>query len=212
MSFFSTIQGYLRGSTSEVKAAMSAEGDQYIRKHIPDLASLVNGGKVWKVQDLTTTAVAVTMPTTTAGLTLQNPTSSGKHYLVLAVTGIQDVSAAGLHSWGLCHCPHQAGIALLTRDIGLTDVKGMKCGQGAYGGEAILDRGATVVNDLFSPIGGTYNSVIVSQVWSQLYADLQVPVVIPPGQHYSVGGVAHIATVEVGLGLVWAELTEDELN
>jgi len=207
----SLIKAYKRGTTDEKYLESDSSGRLYVRKGIPDLTQLVKDGKVWKAQDLTTAVVAVTMPTTTAGLTIQNPTDD-LYYLVLAVPGIQDVSAAALHSWGLCHCPHQLAIAALTRDVALTSVKGMKCGQGAYNGSAILDRGATVADDLFSPIGDTYNSVIASQVWSQLYVPLHVPVIIPPGLHYSVGGVAHSATVEVGLGLVWAEITSAELD
>ena len=194
------------------------KGTLSMSKRIPDYATLVNEGRVWKAQDGTTTAVNNgALPTTTAGLTIQNPTRDTS-YLVLAVTAIANVSPAAVTTWGLILCVHQLAVAsLYTRDVsmavtGASVGGGMKAGQGAYTGQIILDRGATVVDDGWVPIGPQVCNEIASGDWSQLYFALPVPVIIAPGHHISFGAVGESATTEVGIGLVWAEIGEDELG
>ncbi len=183
-------------------------------KRLPDFATLVQEGKVWRAQDTTTTALNNNaFPTTTAGLTLQNPAGTGKDYIVFAVTSICDVfEAAALITYSAALCVHNAAVVPYTRDIALTAIGSMKAGQGAYGGQAILDRGATVANDNWTPIGNTEKSILNAQTWNASYIALQVPVIVPEGLHISVAGVADTATVEAGFGFVWAEVDTEELE
>lgn len=189
-------------------------GAGYVSQASPPITKWVMEGKVWKVQDLTTTAcLNNVMATTTSGLTVQNPAGSGKYYVVLGVSSIADVfEAAALVTYSINHCCHAAAVVPYTRDTALTAVGGMKCGQGAYGGQVILDRAASVVDNGWSPIGNTEKSILNAQTWNSSYIALDVPVIIPPGLHYSLAATADTATVEVGLGLVWAEVDADELE
>lgn len=186
-------------------------------KHVPDFATLVMQGKVWQVQDLTTTAVLVAPPTTTSGLTVQNPPDSGKHIIVFALKGYVDVVPATLGMVSAWHCAHRLAVALLTRDIALAAtgagaVNGMKAGQGAYPGAIVLDRGATVVDDGWSPTPLQIESNIATTNFVSKEAALNVPVIIPPGLHYSIAGLATVVTFEAGWGLIWAEVDKEELE
>mgnify|MGYP001567109609 FL=1 len=186
-------------------------------KHLPDYANLVLAGKVWKAQDTTTTAVLVAIPTTVSGLTVQNPASSGKLYVVYALSAYVDVVGAGLATVSSFHCVHNLPIAALTRDFG-TGATGagsahsLLAGGGGYHGSIILDRGATVVDDGWTPTPLQIVSNIATTNFISMEAPLVTPVIIPPGGHYSIAGVATVVTYEAGWGLTWAELDFDDLD
>jgi len=195
----------------------SLKGDAFVIKRIPDYATLVMAGKVWSVQDQTTTAVLVAPPTVTAGLTVQNPAGSGKHYAVFAHSAYVDVVPATLGVVSAWHCAHKLAVVPYTRDItlqatGAAAICGEKAGQGAYDGSIILDRGATVVDDGWTPSGLELVSNIATTNFQVARAALVVPVIIPPGYHYSIQGVATVVTFEAGWGLTWAELDESDLE
>ena len=191
-------------------------GDAYVHKRLPDFATLVREGKVWKVQDLTTTAVLVAPPTTTSGLTVQNPTKD-VWYVVFALSGYVDAVPGTLGMVSAWHCAHKASVVPYTKDItlvatGAGSIGGLKAGQGAYKGEIILDRGATVVDEGWTPTPLVIESNIVTTNFIGKEAPLIVPVVIPPGYHYSIEGMATVVTFQVGWGLTWAELEREELQ
>ena len=209
------LQKLLNGS-SEVSARGLASGAANVYKHIPDMASLVYANKVWAVQDQTTTAGLTAPPTTTAGLTMQNPASSGKVYIVFGISAIGDVTPAAIEQITLWHCAHKLAVVPYTRDISLQAtgagaIMGMAALQGAYDGVAILDRGATVVDDGWCPISTIDFHIGVSLVDYGILQPLIVPVIIPAGGHYSVAPLVTEATQELGLGFVWAEVDADEL-
>ena len=64
----------------------------------------------------------------------------------------------------------------------------------------------------WSPIGNTEKSVLNAQTWNSSYVALDVPVIIPPGLHYSIAATGDTVTVEVGIGIVWAEVDAEELE
>ena len=198
-----------------VMARGTREGALRTVAHIPPFADLVMAGKVWTVQDLTTTAVLVAPPGVTSGLTVQNPTKD-LYYVVFALKGYVDVVPATLGMVSAWHCAHKLPVVPYTRDIllqatGAGAINGVKAGQ-IYGGQIILDRGATVVDDGWTPSPLQIESNIATTNFVSREAPLNVPVIIPPGLHYSIAGLATVVTFEAGWGLVWAELEEDELS
>jgi hypothetical protein len=213
------MQTKVRGMTdagAEIDVRASAKGALSIFKHIPDMASLVYAGKVWQVQDQTTTAGLTAPPTTTAGLTMQNPAGSGRVYIVFGVSFIGDVTPAAIEQVTIWHCAHKLAVVPYTRDItlqatGAAAIMGMAALQGAYDGSAILDRGATVVDDGWCPISTSDFHIGVSLVDFGLYIPLDVPVIIPAGGHYSTAPLVTEATQEIGLGFKWAEVEVDDL-
>ena len=213
MSFLNKL---LHGS-DEISQVGLANGSASIYKRIPDMATLVYAGKVWQVQDQTTTAAATAPPTVTAGLTMQNPAASGRVYIVLGVSFILDVQAAAIEQVTLWHCAHKLAGVALTRDItlqatGAAAIMGMAALQGAYDGSVILDRGATVVDDGWCPISTGDFHVGASLVDVGQLQPLVVPVIIPPGGSYSVHALVTEATQEIGHGFIWAEVEEDDLS
>lgn len=203
--------------SSEIDLQALGNGSLSIFKKIPDLASLAYAGKVWQVQDQTTTAGLTAPPTTTAGLTMQNPTGSGRVYVVMGVSFIGDVTPAAIEQVTIWHCAHKLAAAALTRDItlqatGAGAIMGMAALQGAYDGSIILDRGATVIDDGWCPISTVDFHIGVSLVDFGLLIPLLVPVIVPAGGSYSVAPLVTEATQEIGLGFLWAEVDEDDLS
>ncbi len=192
-------------------------GATSVFKKMPDMASLVYAGKVWQVQDQTTTAGLTAPPTTTAGLTMQNPAGSGCIYVVMGVSFIGDVTPAAIEQVTIWHCAHKLAVVPYTRDItlqatGAAAIMGLAALQGAYDGEVILDRSATVVDDGWCPISTIDFHIGVSLVDFGLLIPLIVPVIVPAGGHYSVAPLVTEATQEIGLGFLWAEVPVEDLE
>ncbi len=214
MSF---LEKLLRASGVEVSSKGLGNGAKSVFKHIPDLATLVYAGKVWQVQDQTTTAGLTAPPTTTGGLTIQNPSTSGRIYIVFATSFIQDVTPAAIEQVTIWHCTQKLAGAALTRDItlqatGAAAINGFAALQGAYDGSVILDRSATCVDDGWAPISQGDFHVGVSLVDVGALIMLPLPVIIPPGGSYVVAALVTEATQEIGHGFIWAEVEADDLT
>lgn len=191
-------------------------GDLITTRRLPDLATLVKEGKVFSLLDTTTTVALVARPTTTASLTIQNPASSGKFYVVFELAIYTDVVPATLGVVTVWHCVAKLAAAALTRDLVL---QGTGAGSATpllagstYGGVAIVDRGATVVDDGWVPTPLDLVSNIATTNFQGKAAKLTVPVIIPPSFHYSLQTTATVVTFESALGMTWAEVDEDELE
>jgi hypothetical protein len=195
----------IRGTATESKITVAKDGSLFIASFLPPLAPLVASGAVFAAKEASTTTCATAPPTTTAGLTMQNPQGSGKIYVVLAVFGENDVNAASEESFGIMHCVHKNAAAALTRDI--TVIAGYLAGGGVYPGSVVLDAGATVVDDGWTVVGNSAaENSKASAAWGQLFVPLMIPVVVKPGGSYSLEAVSTSATTEVALGIVWAEI------
>ena len=184
-------------------------------KRIPDYATLVNEAKVFEAMDTTTTVALVARPTTVASLTVQNPSGSGKHYVVFGLLIYTDVVPATLGTVTVWHCIHKLAAAAFTRDLALggTGAGSATCLKAgvSYSGQAIFDRGATVVDDGWTPTPLTLVSNIATTNFQSNAARLIAPVIMPPGFHYSLQTTATVVTFESALGVLWAELDESDL-
>lgn len=183
-----------------------------VAKRVPDFMDSVLKKKVWKVQDLTTTAVLNdVLPTTVSALTVQNPTRE-LWYVVYGYSAIGNVSPASLGAVSFSHAAHKAlTTTLYAQDLALTTIGPYLPGQGAYNGEIRLARGATVADDGWTPIGKMITNAINSQTWLSYQEMLDIAVVIPPGYHWSLGATGNDATFEVGMGITWGEFKLEEL-
>lgn len=190
-------------------------GDAYVAKRIPDFASAVMDGKVFEALDTTTTVALVARPTTLASLTIQNPATSAKHYVIYGLKIYTDVVPATLGTVTVWHCAHKLAAAALTRDLVLQGTgagTAMCCKAGVnYGGAAIIDRGATVVDDGWIPTELVLVSNIATTNFQSNSAKLNVPVIIPPGMSYSLQTTATVVTFESALGFTWGEFDEADL-
>lgn len=199
------------------KPLRSTKGGSLFTAHrIPDFATLVNEGKVFSFQDTTTTVALVARPTTTASLTVQNPASSGKHYVIFELNMYTDVVPATLGLVTVWHCVHKLPVAALTRDLvlqgtGAGTAMSLKGGS-TYNGQMIVDRGlTTIIDDGWIPTPLQLVNNIATTNFASNAAKLNAPVVLPPGMHYSLQTTATVVTFESALGMTWAELDESDL-
>ena len=181
-----------------------------VERRMPDFATLVNEGKVFECQDTTTTVALVARPDTTASLTMQNPASSGKTYVVFGLNMYVNVVPATLGLVTVWHCVHKLPAAALTRDLVLQGTGAGTAtpykGGTQYDGLAIIDRGATVIDDGWVPTPLSFVNNIATTNFAGNAARLMAPVILPPGMHYSLQTTATVVTFETALGFLWAEL------
>lgn len=194
----------------------TANGSLMTHRRLPDFATLVNEGKVFSALDTTTTVALVARPTTTASLTMQNPASSGKHYVIFELSIFTDVVPATLGLVTVWHCVHKLPVAALTRDLVLqgTGAGTAMCLKGGknYDGVAVFDRGlTTVIDDGWIPTPLQLVNNIATTNFASNSARLNAPVILPPGMHYSLQTTATVVTFESALGVTWAEVDEDDL-
>ena len=194
----------------------TGRGDAYVSKRLPDFSALVQEGKVFSALDTTTTVALVARPSTLGSLTVQNPTGSGKHYVIFELLIYTDVVPATLGLVTVWHCVHKLTTAAFTRDLVLTgtgagSATSLKAGIN-YNGQAIFDRGATVVDDGWVPTPLTNLNNIATTNFISNAAKLTAPVIIPEGHHYSLQTTATVVTFESALGMLFAELDPDDLK
>lgn len=206
MGVQSVLRALRRSDRDEINVDVNDRGALLVQQDLPPLAELVNAGVCWQVIEATETAGVVALPTTTAGITLYNNYPDGGLSLVLiSVFGFQLVNGAALNSWGLAHCIHAAKPGTLpTADI--TAFKNLKARQGAYGGSAIVDLGATVVDDEWAPIGGSVGTSVVSLPGTQIDVPMYGMVILPPGGEYSLEAIVSSVDLDIKLGMRWAEV------
>jgi len=208
------IQGAARGLNNVFRQlTLSDTGAVYTIKELPDMAELVNQGVVWTVGEATATASVIAPPTTTSGVLLYNDNpEGGRSLIVLAVSALQAASAAALGMYGLSQVVIvDKPTTKPTADIAIASYKGLKSRQGSYGGKAIFDLGATVVDDLWKPVGNTAQVTLASAVGSQLYVPLAIPVVLPPGGSYGLECVSSNVGITTRLAVVFAEVQLREM-
>ena len=199
-----------------IKSRGTKAGAQRTVKRMPDFAELAAEGRIWSALDTTTNVALVARPTTLSGLTAQNPASSATWKVIFSILAYTDVVPGTLGMVSVWHCVHKLGVVPYTRDLELRSTGagvalGFLAGK-SYDGDLILDRGATVVDDGWVPVGEPVESNIATTNFVSKEIPLRVPVIIPPGLHYSLQTLATVVTFETALGIVWGEVSKDELS
>lgn len=211
----STLKIYRPDGTA-VNVRGSRSGAIRTFRHLPDYTSLVQQGRMWACLDTTTTVALVARPTTTASLTFQNPANSSTYKIVFSILGYTDVVPATLGMVSIWHCVHKLQAAALTRDLVLQGTGAGSAtpflGGKSYDGDLVVDRGATVVDDGWVPVGHPIESNIATTNFVSRETVLTAPVILPPGQHYSLQTLATVVTFETALGITWAEVPKEEIE
>ena len=216
------IKGLVRGSVDTLRALMvGPQGDTKISAFLPDYATLVAEGGVWRANETTATASVVALPTTAALFTLgNNEPDDGKWYVVLAAYGFNSANAAAIDNFGLAGVVSQrkaltGGLDVtMARDIAsATGVINMLGGRVVYNGNAILDEGVTVTDDRWFPLGMNSGSTAVASatggcVWNWLHG----LVVLPPKTLFGMVSTATSTSNTTRKGLVWAEVPRSFLK
>lgn len=209
MGIAAILNALKRGTTTvDQRLEASGRGALHISKDLPDLATLVKEGVVWSAGEAAATAGVVALPTTTAGITLyNNEPQGGKHYILVAVFATQVANAAAQASWHLAHCIHRlTPTTRPTADIAAASITNMLTPAPTYGGNAIIDLGATVVDDLWKNIGPSVNTAVVSLSGTAIYVPLYGTVVMGPGGEYSLESIVSAVDITTRMGFTWAEV------
>ena len=209
---FNVLQAFTKASNKRVNVAAAPSGALLSMPYGLPYAKWVAEGKGYRAIEATATAGVAALPTTTAGLTLQNAEQdNGKWYVVHSVFCTFEASAAAVETAYIAHVVGMNRVAAGTNDLGLTSVKPLLAGAGPYAGAAILDLGATVIDDLWMPITSHVSNAVASNGEFSLVAEIGGLVVIKPKAQYSLEICATTTGVTGRLGLTWFEVDADEL-
>lgn len=212
MDVSAVLQAFMKGSNERVNVSASPSGALFVAQYGLPYAKWVAEGKGFRAIEATTTAGVAALPTTTAGLTIQNgETEDGKWYVVHSIFATFEASAAAVETAYLAHCVGMNRVAAATQDLALTSVKPLLAGAGPYSGSAILDLAATVIDDLWMPASNTVSNAVASNGEFSLIAVLDGLVIIKPKAQYSLEICATTTGVTGRLGLCWFEVDREEL-
>lgn len=203
---FGKVRGKLRdffSSGDERAVALGSGAEQIVINGLGSDVEIARQG-LFYVRDSGAVAAVTAIPTTAAHLTLQNgEDDGGKSYVIHSVFGIQSGNGAALNSWHIVGMIERGRVALKTRDI--TAISGTM-GQ-AYGGAAIVDQAATVVNSpgLWFPLGNSAGTTVASLTGTALDVAVNGMIILPPGRSLSLATVASATGITVFLGFRWYE-------
>lgn len=211
--FNTLLQAFTQRGNQRVNVAASPSGALLTSSYGLPHMRWVAEGKGYHAIEASATAGVAALPTTTAGLTLQNgEADNGKWYVVHSVFCTFEASAAAVETAYIANVVGMNRVAEGTRDLALTSVKPLLGGAGPYAGLAILDLGATVIDDLWSPVTSSVSNAVASNGEFALFAVLDGLVVLKPKAQYSVEICATTTGVTGRLGFNWFEVDAEELT
>lgn len=208
MSVLSVIAGVIRGGQSagqDGNVAINSRNEQLTASGLPAYTEMTRLGNGWSAMNTTALAGLVVRPTTVANFTVWNgEPQGGKSYVVDRVFCHQLVSTADEARFGMWLCMHDHLMAEPTADI--TAFKGHS-GKQNYGGAAVADTGATVVDNGWFPWGSSV-SVEPSGVLpgAQIAVNVEGRLIVPPGAAISTQVVASLVGDEFTTGVSWYEV------
>lgn len=211
--FNTLLQAFTQRGNQRVNVAAAPSGALLSSAYGLPYMRWVAEGKGYRVIEATATAGVAALPTTTAGLTIQNgEPDNGKWYVVHSVFATFEASAAAVETAYIAHVIGMNRVAAATQDLALTSVKPLLAGAGPYAGLAILDLGATVIDDLWMPITTHVSNAVASNGEFSVVAVLDGLVVVKPKAQYSLEICATTTGVTGRLGLTWFEVDAEELT
>lgn len=194
-------------SGAPVSSYATYAGDQSVVQHLPAYTEITRRNKGWQVMNTAALAALIVRPSTVAGLTLYNGNTAASQVALIidSVKVFNLVTTAALSDWSVWACIHPTGMTAPTADI--TAIKSMSGLATAYGGGAIVDTGATVVDNGWFPIGANAN--VTHGVGVTPGHAVSIPVegrfIIPPTAAISVTVVASIVGLTFTHGFSWYE-------
>ena len=184
------------------RQVMSDERDNLlIAQGLPRYTEMSRRGTGWQVMNTSALAAVVVRPSTVAGLTLWNgETAGGKSYILDRAFAHNLVGVAN-SSYGIWLCLHPAGMTKPTADI--TAIKG---NYGLlYSGNAIVDTGATVLDNGWFPWSDAGHAVTITVPGGQIIAMVEGRLIVPPQGGVSIQVVADTTAATFTHGFHWYE-------
>lgn len=210
MNEVGVISGIVKGITGQ-----GSDGQAFGFRMDTNFNQLVSAGSLpylemtrqgigWMVQDSNALAAVTALPTTTAGLTLfNNEPPGGKSYIIDTIFAASVVTTAAVSGHSLAYCLHPVGMTKPTADI--TAIRS-RSGRASYGGFAVVDSGATVVNDGWVPATNAVNtSGVTTATAGGLVWAAEGRLIVPPTAGISVKAFGSITNLTYLHGFTWYE-------
>lgn len=196
--------GISKSENVEYELELSDQGDLLVAQGLQPMTPIVQRGDSWWILEATAVAPVVALPTTTAQLTLQNlENDDGKSLVIDELFCHVLVSAAAATSVGMVFMLNSLQLKGAPLTQGALTVRSFS-GK-SYGGKALHQVGATVVDGGWRP----YGTAIVgaaSQIMQTFSWPTQGGIIVPPGYKFSVSVVANtVTTITTRAGLSWTE-------
>ena len=216
------MKGLVRGSIDVLRGlAVSREGNPLVNKFLPDYATLVAEGRVWRAQEPNAgTASVVALPTTASLFTIgNNEPDDGLWYVPLFAYGFAVSNAAAIDHFSLVGCLSQipavtGGLGTtLTQDIAKTTIKSMAGVRGGgYSGRAVLDAGVAITDDLWFPLGyGSGSTAVASAAGAVAWCPINGYFLVPPKTLFGMVSIATSTSNVTMKGLIYAEVPKSYL-
>lgn len=182
-------------------------GDLFVAQGLPEIASLVALGKSWHILSAATAALTA-VPTTTAGHSLQNGEAVGSAvtYLIDSFGTVEIVTDATQQNSIALFALVNKGVTTALTDAGLT--RGSLNGR-VYDGRAKTQAGATVVNDIWTPVGPSTpaNTAFAGAVWRVTECRYPGLFQIPAGYQFNIAAAKTVATAtQIQYFIRWHEV------
>lgn len=175
---------------------INTRGDQIVVQGLPELAELVRMGQSYQVATSTGQAALTALPTTVAGISLQNgDPATGRCYSIdefgswEAVVDATQTDATAI--FAMMTARGSAAPSAGTLLTSSTSVKSLS-GRAAYGGAAIVRAGATVINDGWFPHsteGAQMAAAAAGANWKVNAIRCKGLYLVPPGGAFNVQAV-----------------------
>jgi hypothetical protein len=200
------LEGVVRGGAANGQyrsASLNSQGELITNMGLPPYVEMTRRGLGWQVMDTSATAAVVVRPSTVAGLTLWNG-DAVKSYIIDRVFIFNLVSTAAAAYWSAWGCVHPVGMTKPTADI--TAIRSMS-GLTAYTGAAVVDTGATVVDNGWFPLTDQGASEPTGVLPSGCkIAKIEGRIIIPPTAAFSINVVSSATSETFTHGFSWYEL------
>lgn len=182
-------------------------GDLLTAPSLPEIASLVSLGRSWHILSAATAALTA-VPTTTAGHSLQNGEAVGSSvvYLIDSFGTVEIVTDATQQNSLALFAMVNKGATTAMTDAGLT--RGSLNGR-AYDGRAKTQAGATVVNDIWTPVGPSTPgaTAFAGAVWRVTECRYPGLFQIPAGYQFNVACAKTVGTAsQIQYFIRWHEV------
>jgi hypothetical protein len=187
------------------QATINPRGDLLVAQALPDLTECVRLGNSWAGISAAQTPLNVA-PTTTAGVSLWSGEAGGGSIYVIDSVFVVDVVTQALVT--NMQIMAMINVGVVSKPTGGTLITPKGLTGKAYGGNAVLASGTTVVNDVWFPIGNS----VVNPNTADLFTQVDIPVkglyIVRPGGCFSIALLVANAPVasSVQAGIRWHEV------
>jgi len=195
-----------RWSNRETKLEVNDIGDLFCAKGLPFYAETTRRGERWAVIATSAVACLVVRPSTVAAITVWNGESSGgKAYIIDQVFTHNLVSDNVEGRYLLWACVHPQGMTKPTADLPASATQLRGANGKHYNGLAVVDVGATVVDNGWYPVSTSHTEVGAALPGGGIVVNIEGRLIVPPQGGISIQVVGSHTDATFCSGLSWYE-------